>query len=135
MTMRVDKLLVEDATEVLKWQVRLIDFGLALKQSVLQAPSSHVKSDAHGMVEKSIAGTVDYAAPEQMGKVDGPISDVYAFGKTCYYALLQTPEPDDDEKKQISRSSSHGWGMWGRRRSVRRRKRFVVTAREGAVTS
>jgi tRNA A-37 threonylcarbamoyl transferase component Bud32 len=38
-----------------EWQVRLIDFGLALKQSVLQAPSSHVKSDAHSMVEKSIA--------------------------------------------------------------------------------
>src|SRR5205085_8220634 len=45
----------------------------------------------------SIAGTLDYAAPEQMGKLPGvpvrPASDVYGFAKTCCFALFQTPQP------------------------------------------
>ncbi len=57
------------------------------------------------LVGESIAGTLDYAAPEQMGKAEGAkvgtYSDVYSFGKTCYYALLGTPEPDDEEKERL----------------------------------
>jgi DNA polymerase len=45
----------------------------------------------------SIAGTQEYAAPEQMGKLPGvavgPSSDVYGFARTCCYALFQTPQP------------------------------------------
>ena len=43
----------------------------------------------------SIAGTLEYAAPEQMGKLKGipvgPYSDVFGFGKTCCFALFGTP--------------------------------------------
>jgi serine/threonine protein kinase len=45
----------------------------------------------------SIAGTIEYAAPEQMGKLKGvavgPSSDVYGFGKTCCFALFGTAQP------------------------------------------
>jgi DNA polymerase len=45
----------------------------------------------------SIAGTLDYAAPEQMGKLSGasvgPYSDVFGFARTCCYALFGTPQP------------------------------------------
>ena len=45
----------------------------------------------------SVAGTLKYAPPEQMGELrgvrPGPYSDVYAFGKLCSYALFRTTEP------------------------------------------
>jgi serine/threonine protein kinase len=53
----------------------------------------------------SIAGTLHYAAPEQLDferqKEVGPRSDVYGFGRTCYYALFGTPTPDDDDKDTL----------------------------------
>jgi serine/threonine protein kinase len=40
---------------------------------------------------------LDYAAPEQMGKLPGvsvgPTSDIYGFGKTCCFALFKTTQP------------------------------------------
>ena len=78
------------------WQVRLIDFGLALKQSVIKDAASTGKVDQTG-TGSSIAGTLDYAAPEQLGKLRGvpvrPYSDVYGFARTCCFALFQTPQP------------------------------------------
>src|SRR5213078_4265313 len=77
------------------WQVRLIDFGLALRQSVLQSNSSG--SSARSVLGYSIAGTLDYAAPEQLGRLPGvavgPPTDVYGFGKLCCYALFKTVQP------------------------------------------
>jgi serine/threonine protein kinase len=77
------------------WRVKLIDFGLALKQSVLRATIA--TPAAKSRVGYSIVGTVDFAAPEQMGRhpgvAAGPPADVYGFGKTCWYALFQTTQP------------------------------------------
>jgi formylglycine-generating enzyme required for sulfatase activity len=71
------------------WQVKLIDFGLAVRAT---APGVGGSSAAAG-----IAGTLDYAAPEQMGRRPGtPVgrySDVYGFGRTCCFALFGTPLP------------------------------------------
>src|SRR5262249_9678088 len=43
------------------------------------------------------AGTIGYAAPEQLGARPGekasPASDIFGFAKTCCFALFQTPEP------------------------------------------
>jgi serine/threonine protein kinase len=78
------------------WEVRLIDFGLALRHDTLKASTSRSRSD-RTLSGESIAGTLDYAAPEQMGKLHGvpvsPASDVYCFGKTCCFALFGTPQP------------------------------------------
>jgi len=74
------------------WRVKLIDFGLALKQDVLLSRVSEQTA-----IGASVAGTLDYAAPEQMGKLPGakigPRSDIYGFGKTCCFALFQTVQP------------------------------------------
>ena len=79
------------------WRVKVIDFGLALVKKG-EAPGS-AASSRHGksLIGASVAGTVYYAAPEQMGQMPdvavGPYSDVYGFGKTCSYALFKTTQP------------------------------------------
>lgn len=87
------------------WSVKLIDFGLALTQRVVHTTVSSPAMRSRTIVGRSLAGTLDYSSPEQMGRVSGvdigPYSDVYGFGRTCYFALLGTPEPDDEEKDQL----------------------------------
>jgi len=73
-------------------QVRLIDFGLALRRTGRET----MMATNTTLVGSSIAGTLDYAAPEQMGKRPdsvGPTADVYGFARTLCYALFQTPQP------------------------------------------
>ncbi|MFO0927782.1 MAG: serine/threonine-protein kinase [Gemmataceae bacterium] len=76
-------------------EVKLIDFGLALRAST--PGSTRRASLDRTLAGASIAGTLDYAAPEQMGKLPGvtvgPASDVYGFAKTCCFALFGTPQP------------------------------------------
>ena len=89
------------------WQTKIIDFGLALKRETVEtvagASTSHHRQTTIG---NSIAGTVDYAAPEQMGKLPGtligPYSDVYGWGKTVCYALFKTPTPGSRHFKEQS---------------------------------
>jgi tetratricopeptide (TPR) repeat protein len=80
-----------------RWRIKLIDFGLALKQSVLKTTVSNPGARAKTIMGYSVAGTVDYAAPEQMGRLPGvavgPYTDVYGFGKTCCHALFRTVQP------------------------------------------
>jgi serine/threonine protein kinase len=86
------------------WRVKLIDFGLALKQDALRNTIQSPAGSDRTLIGMSVAGTVDYAAPEQMGKLEGalgPHSDVYGFGKTCTFALLGTPIPDEVQKKKL----------------------------------
>ncbi len=79
----------------MNWEVKLIDFGLALR-------ATEGVSTAKGSMDKtlagvSLAGTLGYAAPEQLGKLKGvavgTYSDVYGFGKTCCFALFGTAQP------------------------------------------
>ena len=92
------RLLSEGATvdDAWTWDVRVIDFGLAVRVQSIRA-SIAVPASLRSTREKSIAGTIKYAAPEQMGELPGvevgPYSDVYAFGKTCLELLFQTTEP------------------------------------------
>src|SRR5262249_244871 len=73
-----------------------IDFGLALKQEVL-GNSTRSRVGERTVIGTAIEGSMDYGAPEQMGKLPGvavsPASDVYAFGRTCCFALFGTPQP------------------------------------------
>src|SRR5262249_19033887 len=84
------------------WRVKLIDFGLALKQSTLQAGADDTARLGRTVSGQGIARTLHYAAPQQLGKLPGvplgPHCDVYGFGKTAYFALLGTPDPDDRQK-------------------------------------
>jgi hypothetical protein len=87
------------------WEVKVIDFGLAFKTSALGSADGASSQRAKSLLGSSIAGTWEYGSPEQMGKLPGvplgPYSDVYGFGRTCYYALFGTPDPDDHEKEGL----------------------------------
>ncbi len=75
------------------WQVRLIDFGLAVKCEVARNSQVAPRKTLQGL---AAAGTADFASPEQMGKRKEPVgrySDVYGFGRFCCYALFRTPTP------------------------------------------
>jgi hypothetical protein len=78
------------------WQVKIIDFGLALRKQVVETSMARASGEETAL-SQSVAGTVLYAPPEQMGRLPGvkpgPYSDVYAFGKTCCFALFRTTEP------------------------------------------
>jgi formylglycine-generating enzyme required for sulfatase activity len=79
------------------WEVRLIDFGLSLRRSLVQ--SSLARGGPHGrsMVGSAVAGTLHYAAPEQLdpssSRLVGPRSDVFGFGRTCLFALFGGTRP------------------------------------------
>ena len=79
------------------WEVRLIDFGLSLRRSLVQ--SSLARGGTHGrsMVGSAVAGTLHYAAPEQLdpssSRLVGPRSDVFGFGRTCLFALFGDSTP------------------------------------------
>jgi tetratricopeptide (TPR) repeat protein len=82
------------------WSVKIIDFGLAMWRQTTATGSpegSHEKS----MLTTSVAGTVSYAPPEQLGRLPGvavgPYSDVYSFGKTCCYALFAVTQPNSQQ--------------------------------------
>jgi serine/threonine protein kinase/DNA polymerase III delta prime subunit len=81
--------------EASEWQVRLIDFGLALKHDIAQAGGQH--KGENSLAGAAVAGTLEYAPPEQLGRLPGfPVSrqsDIYSFAKTCCYALFGTTQP------------------------------------------
>ena len=83
--------------EAAGWQVKIIDFGLAMPQKVAEtSQKASTARQRETMIGSSIAGTLDYGAPEQMGRRKepvGPYSDVYGWAKTCCYALFQTTQP------------------------------------------
>src|SRR5262249_27448741 len=91
--------------ETRNWHVKLIDFGLAMPQKVVQSTLRQADALSRTVVGSSIAGTLDYAAPEQLGKLPGagisPAADVFGFGKTCLYALFQTPNISYTQWKEI----------------------------------
>jgi formylglycine-generating enzyme required for sulfatase activity/tetratricopeptide (TPR) repeat protein len=83
-----------------RWEVKVIDFGLALRRQATE--TTPVRSQAPTLRGDSVAGTIRYAPPEQMGQLldargkrvpVGPYSDVYSFGKLCCQALFRTTEP------------------------------------------
>jgi formylglycine-generating enzyme required for sulfatase activity/tRNA A-37 threonylcarbamoyl transferase component Bud32 len=79
-----------------KWKVKIIDFGLAFRKQTIETSMS-ARSTGNTILSDSVAGTIKYAPPEQMGEMKGvrpgPYSDVYSFGKMCCYALFRTTEP------------------------------------------
>jgi serine/threonine protein kinase len=87
------------------WKVKIIDFGLAMRKQTIET-SMAARSAGNTILSDSVAGTVKYAPPEQMGEMKGvkpgPYSDVYSFGKMCCYALFRTTEPRRRQWAEIS---------------------------------
>jgi serine/threonine protein kinase len=83
-----------------QWQVKLIDFGLAVPALTTPTASTSRRNAAAtvaGVAGWSLAGTPDYAAPEQLGRLASTPttvrSDLYGFARTACYALFATPNP------------------------------------------
>ncbi len=77
------------------WTVKVIDFGLAIHTSV-RKESVNLSHALRVTRDKCIAGTIKYAAPEQLGEkpyIVGAHSDVFAFGKTALDSLFATVQP------------------------------------------
>jgi tetratricopeptide (TPR) repeat protein len=87
------------------WRVKLVHFGLAPRPALLYSGLAGPSTWARTTIGSAALGTLPYLAPEHLGLGDGvapgPASDVYSFGRLCYFALLGTPEPDDDEKETL----------------------------------
>jgi len=48
------------------WEVKVIDFGLSLRRSLVQTAQARAASLGRSMVGSAVAGTLHYAAPEQL---------------------------------------------------------------------
>ena len=97
-------------TENAAWQVKVIDFGLAIGSS-LRNTSQDVPHSLRNTRDRSIAGTIKYAAPEQLGERSypiGPHSDVFAFGKTALESLFGTTEPKTRHWETVPEKTRHG---------------------------
>ncbi len=79
------------------WQVKLIDFGLALRADAQHETRKDAETPNRPPAVGDLAGTFDYAAPEQMGRrpgvAAGRYSDIYGLARTCCYAMFGTPQP------------------------------------------
>ncbi|MEN9848415.1 MAG: Serine/threonine-protein kinase PknB [Pseudomonadota bacterium] len=80
--------------------VKLIDFGLGLRLDFIQRTLMAANVE-RSILSRSVAGTVQFAAPEQIClhnnsriKSVGTYSDVYGFGKTLCYALFLHAQPN-----------------------------------------
>src|SRR5205823_10466388 len=59
------------------WRVKIIDFGLAMRKSAVE---TSVSRDPNGksIMSQSIAGTLQYAPPEQLGRTPGVKAGPYS---------------------------------------------------------
>jgi tetratricopeptide (TPR) repeat protein len=116
------------------WRIKLIDFGLGLRPTALHGTLTSTAVIGRSAVGAGTAASVPYAAPEVIGWVEGvPLgaySDVYSFGKTSYFALLGTPEPDDEEKATLSPSWRRVLGHCTARSIARRPPNFRVVLQQ-----
>jgi serine/threonine protein kinase len=89
------------------WQTKLIDFGLALSQKAMT--QANTLRTSRTILSASIAGTMEYAAPEQMGKLPGvkvgTPADVFGWARTCCYGLFESSEPSFHDWQKLPR----GW--------------------------
>ena len=88
-----------------KWKVKIIDFGLAMRKATIET-SIAARGEGETIIGNSVAGTIKYSPPEQIGEMKGvrpgAYSDVYSFGKVFCYALFKTTDPKDRHWKEVA---------------------------------
>jgi tetratricopeptide (TPR) repeat protein len=80
------------------WQVKVLDTGLALKRTFLHAAASNPAARIGTSLGRGVSQRLAYAPPEVTGRPKGmvwvgPHSDVFVFGRLCWFALTGRPEP------------------------------------------
>ncbi len=112
------------------WAVKVIDFGLSLRRSLVQASQARAASRGRSMFGSAVAGTLHYAAPEQLdpsrAKEIGPHSDVFGFGRTCYFARFGEPFPDQEDLDSLPQPWKHFLGRCTAKRIDRRPNDFAA---------
>ncbi len=82
------------------------------------------------MVGSAVAGTLHYAAPEQLdpdrSREVGPHSDVFGFGRTCYFALFREPAPDQEDLDTLPQPWKDFLGRCTAKKIDRRPKDFAA---------
>ena len=108
------------------WEVKVIDFGLSLRRSLVQTSQARAAGQGRSMIGSTIAGTLHYAAPEQLDPNRtweiGPHSDVFGFGRTCYFTLFREPYPDQEDIDSLPSRGRTSWAVAPRRRSTAGRR-------------
>ena len=101
--LKPDNILIRKEGADLK--VKIIDFGLAMRKATIET-SIAARGEGETIIGNSVAGTIKYAPPEQMGELKGvkpgAYSDVYSFGKVFCYALFKTTDPKDRHWKEVA---------------------------------
>jgi serine/threonine protein kinase len=112
------------------WEVKVIDFGLSLRRSLVQTSQARAASLGRSMVGSAVAGTLHYAAPEQLdpdrSREVGPHSDVFGFGRTCYFALFHEPYPDQEDLETLPQPWKDLLGRCTAKKIDRRPKDFAA---------
>ncbi len=112
------------------WEVKVIDFGLSLRRSLVQTSQARAAGLDRSMIGSAVAGTLHYAAPEQLdpnrSKEIGPHSDVFGFGRMCYFALFREPYPDQEDLDSLPQSWKHFLGRCTAKRIDRRPEDFAA---------
>ncbi len=78
------------------WQVRLIQFGMALREDMLSLSAKNPAQLMRTAQGRWLAHCLDYASPEQQGQIAQelkPSCDVYSWAKTICFAAFGTPHP------------------------------------------
>jgi tetratricopeptide (TPR) repeat protein len=91
-----------------EWIVCLTDFSLGFRPGVVHATMGNPTVRSHTIVGRSVTAMIDFAAPEQLGLLEGveagPDVNLYNFGRIGYFLLLGNPIPDEDEKDTLPES-------------------------------
>src|SRR5262249_22809618 len=79
--------------------------GLEVRPAVIHAVASSPPVRSRTTLGHGVDRVLGYAAPEQIGRLKGtwvgPHSDVYALGRTLWYALTGRPEPTASERAAV----------------------------------
>ena len=95
--------------EVTGWKVKIIDFGLAMPQKVAERnQKSSTANQKQTMIGSSIAGTLDYGAPEQLGRRNEPVAPYFNGHSEGTGSVALSP----DGKRAVSASEDDTARIW-----------------------
>jgi tetratricopeptide (TPR) repeat protein len=83
-----------------RFVVKVLDATLGYRRAVVHACAGNADSLAYSVLGRGVSRALGYSAPEVVSRPKGqvwvaPHSDIYSFGRLCFFALTGKPNPDD----------------------------------------